>query len=605
MLNLTKRLIIVIIFVGVIVLYWLRLFYIQIIDDKYRVDASNNAFRYKIQYPGRGLMYDRNGELFVYNEQIYDLMVVPMQIEDDMNWDLLSRLLRLSPEECQDRLKKAKKFSRYAPSIFEKQISKEMYGQLQEYLHSFNGFYVQSRTLRRYPKPIAAHVLGNVGETDEKDLVANSYYRLGDYIGKSGLEKYYEEELRGKKGVNVVMVDVHNRERGSYKYGKYDSVAIPGTALHTTLSISLQEYAEELIKNKRGSIIAIEPSTGEVLAYVSSPAYDPNLLVGRVRSANYSELLNDPSKPLFDRAIMASYPPGSIFKLAHALIGLQEEVITPNFAFSCDKSLVDCHSHPSAVSVSEGIKMSCNPYFYGVFRKIIMQGKDKNSSADSKLGLEEWKNRITKFGFGTQLGIDIANVKSGLIPDSAYYNKRYKGPWNFYTIYSVGIGQGEVGLIPLQMANLAAIIANRGFYRTPHLVRSVGDGGHTPKIDTAKHWAGVDSIWYVPVIKGMYGVVHEAGGTARRARIDDIVVCGKTGTAQNPHGEDHAVFIGFAPMDNPEIAVSVFIENSGFGGTWSAPLASLLIEKYLTGTVKRMDLERYIKEAVFNNGIKR
>ncbi|MDR2557030.1 MAG: penicillin-binding protein 2 [Bacteroidales bacterium] len=603
--KLTKRQIIIFIFIGAVALYWLRLFYIQIIDDKYNLYASNNAFRYKIQYPGRGLMYDRNGELLVYNEPIYDLMVVPMQVDSAMKWDLLSKILQLSSEECKNRLKQAKKFSRYAPSIFEKQISKEMYGQLQEYLSYFNGFYIQSRTLRRYPKPIAAHVLGSVGETDEIELSSNSYYQLGDYIGKSGLEKFYEEELRGKKGVNVVMVDVHNRERGSYKNGKYDSISIPGNALYTTLSISLQEYAEELMKNKRGSIIAIEPSTGEVLAYVSSPAYDPNLLVGRVRSTNYRKLLNDPSKPLFDRAIMAPYPPGSIFKLVHALIGLQEGVITPNFAFSCDKSLVDCHNHPSAMSVSEGIKMSCNPYFYGVFRKIVMQGKDKNSSNDSKLGLEEWKHYTTKFGLGTQLGLDIANVKSGLIPDSAYYNKRYKSPWNFYTIYSIAIGQGEVGLIPLQMANLAVIMANRGFYYTPHLVRSIGENRHIPNIDTVRHWAGIDSVWFVPVVKGMYGVVHEPGGTARRARIDDIVVCGKTGTAQNPHGEDHAVFVGFAPMDNPQIAISVFIENSGFGGSWSAPIASLLIEKYLTGEVKRADLERQMREAVFNNGVRR
>jgi penicillin-binding protein 2 len=597
--DLTKKQVITLIFIVIMVVYWIRLFYIQIIDDKYQVGASNNALRYKIQYPGRGLIYDRDGQLLVYNEPIYDLITVPMQIEEDMNWNLLSKILQLSPEECQNRLKKAKDFSKYAPSIFEKQISKEMYGQLQEYLHSFSGFYIQSRTLRRYPKPIAAHVLGSVGEIDEKELTANSYYNLGDYIGKSGLEKFYEEELRGKKGVNIIMVDVHNRERGSYKNGKYDSVSIPGNALYTTLNIPLQEYAEELMKNKRGSIIAIEPSTGEVLAYVSSPTYNPNLLVGRVRSANYTTLLNDPSKPLFDRAIMAPYPPGSIFKLAHALIGLQEGVITPNFAFSCDRSLVDCHPHPSAISVSEGIKMSCNPYFYGVFKKIVMQGKDKNTSIDSRLGLEEWKHYITKFGFGTQLSLDIPNVKSGLIPDSAYYNRRYKRPWNFYTIYSVGIGQGEVGLIPLQMANLAVITANRGFYYTPHLVRSIGEDRHIPNRDTIKHWVGIDSVWFVPVIKGMYGVVNEAGGTARRARIDDIVVCGKTGTAQNPHGEDHAAFVGFAPMDNPKIAISVFIENSGFGGVWSAPVASLLIEKYLTGTVKRLDLERQMKDASF------
>ncbi len=600
MYRISKKQVIILIFATVFAIYWLRLFYIQIVDDKYRVSASNNAFRYKIQYPGRGLMYDRNGELLVYNEPIYDLIVVPMQVEEDINWNLLSKILQISVEDCKERLKKARRFSRYASSVFEKQISKEMYGYLQEYLHSFNGFYIQSRTLRRYPKSIAAHVLGSVGEIDEKELVDNPYYVAGDYIGKSGLEKYYEDELRGKKGVNVVMVDVNNRERGSYKEGKYDSVSIPGNTLYTTLDLVLQEYAEELMKNKRGSIVAIEPSTGEVLTYVSSPTYDPNLLVGRVRSANYLKLLNDPSKPLFDRAIMAPYPPGSIFKLAQALIGMQQGVITPNFAFACDKSLVGCHNHPSAMCVQDGIKMSCNPYFYGVFRKIIMQGEDNNRFIDSKLGLEKWQKYMRSFGFGSQLGLDIANVKSGLIPGTEYYDKRYgKLQWAFSTIYSLSIGQGEVGLIPLQMANMASIIANKGYYYTPHLVRFIGDDSHIHKVDTLRHYADIDSSWYKYVIKGMYGAVHEAGGTAGRARIQNIAVCGKTGTSQNPHGKDHAVFIAFAPMDNPKIAISVFIENAGFGGTWSAPIASLLIEKYLTRKVERIDLERQMKDAAF------
>jgi penicillin-binding protein 2 len=593
--------VITLIIVGTFLLYWVRLFYIQVIDDRYQISATNNAFRYKIQYPGRGLMYDRNEKLLVYNEPIYDLMVVPMQVDSSMNWKLLSKILEISLEDCQERLKKARKFSRYAASTFEKQISKEMYGRLQEYLYSFNGFYIQSRTLRRYPQAVAAHVLGSVGETDEGELKNNGYYRSGDYIGKSGLEKFYETDLRGKKGVNVVMVDVHNRERGSYKDGKYDSVSIPGSALYTTIDLVLQEYAEELMKNKRGSIVAIEPSTGEVLAYVSSPTYDPNLLVGRVRSQNYLKLLNDPSKPLFDRAIMASYPPGSIFKLAQALVGLQEGVITPSSGFTCDQSLIGCHNHPSAMSLQDGIKMSCNPYFYAVFRRILMQGKDNNRFIDSELGLEEWEEYMHGFGFGSKLGIDIANVKSGLIPGPKYYNKRHgKQRWAFSTIYSLSIGQGEIGLIPLQMANLAAIIANRGFYFTPHLVRSIGEDRHRPNIDTVRHKVGIDSIWFLPVVRGMYGAVNEAGGTARQARMENIAVCGKTGTAENPHGEDHAVFISFAPMDNPKIAISVFVENSGFGGTWSAPIASLIIEKYLTGEVKRVDLEKRMKNAVLN-----
>ena len=583
------------IFITVAFIYWIRLFQLQIVEERYTVDARSNAIRHKVQYPGRGLIYDRNGEILVYNEAVYDLMIIPGQAKET-DWALLAQLLEITEEGAKERYKKARAYSRHAHSVFEKQISKETYGKLQEYLYRFPGFYVQSRTLRRYPKPIAAHVLGDVGEVSESEIARNSYYQMGDYIGKSGLEKYYETQLRGTKGVKVVMVDVLNREKGSYKGGMFDTAAVSGQELYSTLDASLQAYAEELMYGKRGSIVAIEPSTGEVLALVSAPTYDPNLLIGRIRSGNYGVLLNDPQKPLFNRALMAYYPPGSIFKLPQALIGMQEKVITPYSGFACDKSLVGCHGHPDALSVAEGVRMSCNPYFYQVFRRIIMRGKDNNRFVDSRLGLQRWDTLIHTFGFGQRLNIDLSDAKAGFIPDAAYYDRYYgKNQWAFSTIFSVSIGQGEIGLIPLQMANLAVIMANRGYYYTPHLVRAIGNGKNS-LLDTVAHHVAIDRRYFEPVVEGMYGAVHLPGGTARRARIDSIVVCGKTGTSQNPHGKDHAVFIGFAPRENPRIAISIFLENSGFGGTWAAPTASLLIEKYLTGKVSRKWLEDQVKE---------
>lgn len=584
------------IFIVVAVIYWVRLFQLQILDERYTIDARSNAIRNKVQYPGRGLILDRNGQIMVYNEAVYDLMVIPGQVVD-ADWALLADLLELDEEGVKERFKKARAYSRHAQSVFEKQISKETYGRLQEYLYRFPGFYVQSRTLRRYIRPVASHVLGDVGEVNESELRSDPYYQLGDYIGKSGLEKHYEKALRGHKGVKVVMVDVLNREKGSYKDGAFDTAAVAGEELYTTLDAGLQEYAEQLMQGKRGSVVAIEPATGEVLALVSAPTYDPNLLVGRIRSRNYGDLLSDVQKPLFNRALMAYYPPGSIFKLPQALIGLQEKVIVPGSGFACDKTLVGCHAHPDARSVAEGVMTSCNPYFYQVFRRIIMQGKDPNRFVDSRMGLEEWNRYIGSFGLGKRLEIDLPDVKSGFIPDAAYYDRYYgRNQWAFSTIYSLSIGQGEIGLIPLQMANLAAIMANRGYYITPHLVRAIGESKRKPDLDLEPHRLPIDRKYFEPVVEGMYGAVHFPGGTARRAWLDSIAVCGKTGTSENPHGEDHAVFIGFAPRENPRIAISVFLENSGFGGTWAAPMASLLIEKYLTGKVKRTQLERQVRE---------
>ena len=593
----SRRFIIMGIFITVGIIYAIRLLFLQVFDDSYAQLANRNALRFVTQYPSRGLIYDRNGKLLVYNELVYDLMVVPRQVKP-LDTALFCELVGITKDEFNEKMKKARTYSTYAPSIFEKQISKEDFGPIQEKLYQFPGFYSQNRTLRYYPKALAAHVLGYIGEVNDNIIKKNPYYKSGDYIGISGLEKYYEDILRGQKGNKITLVDVHNREKGSFQEGKYDTAAIAGENLYSTIDIELQEYAEKLMQNKRGSIVAIEPSTGEVLCFVSAPFYDPNLLVGRVRGKNYSKLIKDPAQPLFNRALMAEYAPGSIFKVAQAMIALDLGVITPNTGFGCDRSLVGCHDHPSAANVRDAIKMSCNPYFYRVYQKIIMQ-KSENDKVDSKYGLSLWDEEMYKMGFGKKLDIDLPNVLSGYIPDTNFYNKWYKGHWNFYTIYSNSIGQGEVQVIPLQMANFAAVVANRGWYINPHLVRYFGDD-NTKKRNTKyqkKHFSLISKDYWNIAVEGMWAVVHEGGGTARRARIDDIEVCGKTGTVQN-NGADHSVFICFAPKDNPKIAISVYIENAaGGGGTWAAPIASLVAEKYIRGEVLRKDVEKTYLEA--------
>lgn len=593
----SRRFIIMGIFITVGIIYAIRLLFLQVFDDSYAQLANRNALRFVTQYASRGLIYDRNGKLLVYNELVYDLMVVPRQVKP-LDTTLFCELVGITKEEFIEKMKKARTYSTYAPSIFEKQISKEDFGPIQEKLYQFPGFYSQNRTLRYYPKALAAHVLGYIGEVNDNIIKKNPYYKSGDYIGISGLEKYYEEILRGQKGNKITLVDVHNREKGSFQEGKYDTAAIAGENLYSTIDLELQEYAEKLMQNKRGSIVAIEPETGEVLCFVSAPFYDPNLLVGRVRGKNYNKLLEDPAQPLFNRALMAEYAPGSIFKVAQAMIALDLGVITPNTGFGCDRGLVGCHSHPSASTVREAIKMSCNPYFYRVYQKIIMQ-KSENDKVDSKYGLSLWDEEMYKMGFGKKLDIDLPNVLSGYIPDTNFYNKWYKGQWNFYTIYSNSIGQGEVQVIPLQMANFAAVVANRGWYINPHLVRYFGDE-NSKKRNTKykkKHFSLISKDYWNIAVEGMWAVVHEGGGTARRARIDDIEVCGKTGTVQN-NGADHSVFICFAPKDNPKIAISVYIENAaGGGGTWAAPIASLVAEKYIRGEVLRKDVEKTYLEA--------
>ncbi|MDR1848307.1 MAG: penicillin-binding protein 2 [Bacteroidales bacterium] len=591
-----RKKVIIAIFVVMGVVYLARIFFLQIIDSSYAEKANRNALRFRTQYPARGLMFDRKGELLVYNEVVYDLMVIPSQVKD-LDTAKFCKLLNLTVEEFNSRMEKAKKYSRYAPSIFEKQIAKNEFALIAEKLYLYKGFYSQARALRFYPKALAAHVLGYVGEVNDNQIAKDHYYKTGDYIGMSGLEKSYEKELRGEKGSKITLVDVHNREKGAYQNGLYDTAAVVGMNLYTTLDIDLQQYAEELMANKRGSIVAIEPETGEVLCFVSAPSYNPNLLVGRVRGNNYKALADDVSKPLFNRALMAQYPPGSIFKVAQALVALDMGVISPHSGFPCDKSLVGCHNHPSATNVRDAIKMSCNPYFYRVFQRII-QRRNPKGSIDSKYGLLQWREAMLRMGFGTRLDIDLPNLKRGKIPDTAFYNRWYPEGWNFYTIKSNSIGQGEVEVVPLQMANFAAIVANRGWYITPHFVRSYGTENERWRRTAynEKHLSHIDKAYWDIAVSGMWAVVHEAGGTGRLARLDNIAVCGKTGTAQNK-GTDHSVFIAFAPMNNPKIAISVYVENAaGGGGAWAAPIAGLLIEKYLNGEVKRKDFEKKYME---------
>ncbi|MGB0887591.1 MAG: penicillin-binding protein 2 [Vicingaceae bacterium] len=606
--NLSNRKFIVgIIFLVVGLVFIARLFNVQVLDSKYESESEHNVLREIIQYPARGLIYDRNGELLVYNEAAYDLMVLPKQVKA-FDTLVLCKLLEIEKEDFIEKLAKAKKYSRYKPSTFLKEISSISYAKIQEQLYNYPGFFVQTRTLRKYPRNSAAHILGYIGEVNQSVIEKKPYYRSGDYIGKSGLEYSYEEILRGTRGVKWIQVDVHNRAKGSYKDGEKDTVAVTGSVLKTTLDIVLQEYGELLMQNKKGSIVAIEPETGEILSLVSAPNYDPNMLVGRAVGKNYPALSKDTLNPLFNRALMAKYPPGSIFKTVQAMVGLQAGVISEHSSFACNKALVGCHNHPTASSVAASVKMSCNPYYYHVFKRLIQQKKDKSIFKDSELGLGIWEKQIKKFGFGSKLETDLPGIKSGYVPDVGFYNRWYgEGRWAFSTIYSLSIGQGEMGVIPLQMANLSATIANRGYFYTPHFIKAVENTDTIPQKFKKKHSVDIDQKHINTVVDGMYGVVYEPGGTARRARIhEDIIVCGKTGTAQNPHGEDHSVFIAFAPKENPKIAVAVYVENAGGGGTWAAPIASLMIEQYLTDSISvknKIKEKRILDAIILENGI--
>jgi len=573
----------------------IRLFIIQVVKDTYRLSADNNVLRYVTQYPARGLIYDRKGKLIVSNQAAYDIMVIPSQTAKMIDTNEFCSLLDISKDVFRRQMKAAINYSRRAPSVFLKQMSDETYARFQEKMFLYPGFYVQPRTLRKYSRPVAAHILGYVSEVDEGILRKNPYYKPGDYIGKSGIEEAYESETRGIKGVKIFMVDVFSRIKGSYADGKMDTLSVQGSDIISSIDLDLQEYGELLMRNKRGSIVAIEPATGEVLALVSAPNYDPGLLVGRVRSENFSRLQSDTAiMPLFNRALMASYPPGSTFKPINGLIGLQEGVISAKTMFGCDYGylFVGCHGHASPLDLVGAVANSCNSYFCQTYRRVLENNKYRSvSDAFSK-----WKEYLDEFGFGAKLGTDFVNELAGFIPTPSYYDRYHgKDRWKALTIISMAIGQGEIGTTPLQMANMTAAIANRGYYYTPHIVKEVGSDGILNPRFTTKHQISIDTANFETIISGMEGAVNGApGATARVAAISGITVCGKTGTAQNPQGDDHSVFIAFAPKKDPKIAIAVYVENAGFGSTSAAPVASLMIEKYIRGSISNKYLEQRI-----------
>ncbi len=575
-----KIIVIIAFFIITAIVFIGKLYYIQVLNVKYKLSAQNNAFRHVTQYPARGVIFDRNGKLLVYNEASYDLKAIPNRV-GEFDTTLLCELLHLTQNEVRQTLRSG----RHLPVVIAKQISPKQYAVLQEYLYRFPGFYAEKRTVRKYPESTAAHMLGYVGEVDRSDIDRDSYYRSGDYIGKSGVEKTYEEYLRGEKGVQIYVVDVLNRIQGSYRNGEYDTLAVAGKNITTTLDAELQKYGELLMSNKLGSIVAIEPHTGEILALVSSPSYDPNLFVGQQLSKNYNRVANLPDKPLYNRALKALYPPGSTFKPVSALIALQEEVIDPTTVFVVNGYNTGSHIVKDHIAGAVGLEMSIshssNAYYCHVFKKILT---DKKMGAVDK-AYENWKQHLHAFGLGVKLGTDLAYESKGIIYPATYFDKYYgKGRWNHNTIISLAIGQGELGFTPLQIANMTAAIANRGYYFIPHIVKEI-DSAKINKLYTVRQNTGIAERHFIPVVSGMEKVV--TSGTARIAYHPDLFICGKTGTAQNPHGEDHSIFIAFAPKDDPKIAVVVYVENAGFGSTWAAPIASLMIEKYLTDTISR------------------
>lgn len=595
-----RKIVIISTFLVIGFIYIVRLFYIQVIDKSYTLSANNNVLRYVTQFPARGLIYDRNGKLLLYNEAVYDLMVIPRQVKD-LDTAELCRLLEITPEGFNERMKKARDYSPILASAFEKQISKETYGYIEEKLYRFRGFFVQPRTLRKYPMSIGAHLLGYIGEVTPAQIEKNPYYKQGDYIGISGIERAYEKQLRGIKGMKIRMVDVMNRDVGSFENGRYDTAAVMGGDLYTGIDADLQQYGEKLMTNKRGSIVAIDPKTGEILCFLSSPGYDPNLLVGRVRSKNFGELNKDPVKPLLNRAIMGQYPPGSTLKMANDLVGLQMGVITKDTRFSCQgpgSSPIKCtHNHVSPLDVYMAIQQSCNPFHWQVFRAIL----NDPDYATVKERYDVWRSHLMSMGFGRTLNTDLAFELKGNLPSSDVFDKIYgKGHWNAMTVRSLSIGQGEVLTTPLQLVNYAAMVANRGYFYPPHVVRSVGT--EKTKFSTQKNVATINPEYLDVIIQGMTEVFSGAHGTARAYKIDSLTMAGKTGTAQTSSGKDNSNFIAFAPVENPQIAICVIVEEAGYGATWAAPIASLMIEKYIFRTVKRKEIEdRMINANLLNN----
>ena len=572
----------------IVSVFIVRLFVLQILTDDYKKYADSNAFLERTQYPSRGVIYDRNGELLVYNQPAYDITFIPREIAK-VDTLAFCEALGISVAYFEERMKEISNrrknpgYSRYTHQVFMSQLSAEECGAFQEKLFKFPGFYVQRRAIRQYAYHSAAHVLGDIGEVSARELESDKeeYYERGDFIGKQGIERYYEKELRGEKGVEVLLRDAYGRIQGRYMDGKFDKPSVVGKNITLGLDIKLQMLGERLMRNKIGSIVAIEPSTGEILCMVSSPAFDPQLMVGRMRGENHQNLEEDPQKPLLNRAIMGVYPPGSTFKTAQALTFLQEDVILPETMFPCHHGFVHaglrvgCHAHSSPIALEPAIATSCNSYFcWGLYR---MMGMKKYGRP--QVAMNKWRDYMVSMGFGYKLGIDLPGEKRGLIPNAEFYDKIYRGSWNGLTVISIAIGQGEVLLTPLQIANLGATIANRGYFITPHVARSI-EGGQIDSAYQQKKYTDASPGNYEVIVRGMRDAV--LSGTCRGANIEGIEVCGKTGTAQN-RGHDHSAFMGFAPMDAPGIAIAVYVENGGFGAVYGVPIGALMMEQYLNG----------------------
>ena len=591
--------------VVLVIIFIIRLFNLQVADSKYKEYADSNAFLRKTVYPSRGIIYDRDGRLVVYNQPAYDVMLIPRDVKEFDTIDFC-RTINITPEQLVKRFADMKDrrlnpgYSSYSPQTLITHLSAEEYGRLQEKLYRFPGFYIQKRILRQYNYDCAAHVLGNIREVSPTDIERDGYYSRGDYTGDLGVEKSYERFLRGEKGAEVLIRDAYGKIQGRYDDGAHDRAAISGKNLKLSLNIELQQYAESLMVNKKGAVVAIEPSTGEILCMVSAPTFKPSKLVGRQRGANYKELTRDLDRPLFDRSMQAAYPPGSTFKPANGLILLQEGIITPGTAYPCSHGFISgrlklgCHSHAAPLALKPALQTSCNAYFCWGFKAMIDRKSRYGSPAEA---FEVWKNHLVSMGYGYKLGVDLPGESRAYIPNAKTYNKAYgEGHWSANTIISVSIGQGEILATPLQIANLSATIANRGWFITPHVVKEIQDTV-LPEQFVNPRFPTVDARYYDDVAEGMRMAV--TGGTCRLANLPDIEVCGKTGTAQNPHGRDHSAFMGFAPYHEPKIAVAVYVENAGFGAAFGVPIGSLIIEKYLKGKIA--DDRKYLEERMLQS----
>ena len=570
--------------VGIVIAYILRLFSLQIVSDEYKLHADSNAFLKKTQYPARGVIYDRNDSLLVYNQPAYDVTFIPREVKGLDTLDLCETLgiTRESFEQRMKELRNTPGYSYYTHQTLMTQLSGEEFSIFQEKLFRFPGFYTQRRSIRQYTCDVGAHVLGDIAEVSKRDMENDDYYKRGDYIGKQGIERSYEEQLRGEKGVEILLRDVHGRIQGRYMDGAMDIPSTPGKNLQLGLDIRLQALGERLLEGKIGSIVAIEPKTGEVLCMVSAPSFDPHLMTGRQRGANQLELSRDGWKPLLNRAIMGTYPPGSTFKTSQALTFLEEGIVTEHTAYPCHGGFVHrglrvgCHAHASPISIVPSLATSCNAYYcWGLY--YMIGSRSKYGSVQN--AMNRWRDYMVSMGFGYPLGVDLPGEKRGLIPNAEYYDKAYRGSWNGMTIISISIGQGEVNLTPLQIANLGATIANRGYFITPHVVKGV-EGEPLDSLYTTRRYTMASQKNYDIVVKGMREAV--LNGTCRAANLPGIEVCGKTGTAQN-RGKDHSIFMGFAPMDDPQIAVAVYVENGGFGATFGVPIGALIMEQYING----------------------